>query len=353
MSWYGDWRPYVPVAKRRAKAAAYAKKLAKKERRELVPVKPEGRKIARSFWGHAWCENLERYSDFENRLPRGRTYLRNGSVIDLQIERGRVKAIVSGSEIYRVTVSIKTLPAAHWKRIKHDCSRSFDSLIDLLQGRFDEGVMRRLTEKESGLFPRPEEIAMKCTCPDWAGLCKHVAATLYGVGTRLDAAPELLFTLRDVDHLELIGQAVAAENLDRTLAADPSGELAGSDLSELFGIDLKQTDAAAKKRGGRKRAVASPPSIEAAAKSGRKSARVRKKATEQVVIHNEPHEPAVPHKALSRKAARNQAAPESNAARRGHKPAAVAAAPVDIVPRRASRGTKARGRKTGASAVAE
>ena len=168
-----------------------------------------------SFWGKAWCENLECYSDYANRLPRGRTYVRNGSVVDLQIERGKVKAIVSGSEIYRVAIDIKTLPAPAWSKIKKDCSRSVDSLIDLLQGRFDQGIMQRLTQRETGLFPQPKEIKMKCSCPDWAGMCKHVAATLYGVGARLDSAPVLLFTLRHVDHLELISQAVAADNLSQ------------------------------------------------------------------------------------------------------------------------------------------
>jgi uncharacterized Zn finger protein len=238
MSWYREWRPYIPVAQRRAKAATYAARLAKKENRTLAPVILEGRKIACSFWGQAWCENLERYSDFANRLPRGRTYVRNRSVIDLQIERGQVKAIVSGSEIYQVTITIDTLPEAKWKRIKQDCARSIDSLIDLLRGRFDQGVMQRLTERESGLFPQPKEIKLKCSCPDWATMCKHVAAVLYGVGARLDSDPELLFALRDVDHLELIGQAVAEENLNQALTADSSAGLEGADLSEMFGIDI-------------------------------------------------------------------------------------------------------------------
>lgn len=271
MSWYGGWSPYVPVARRRAKAAAYAKNLAKKEKRTLAPVQIEGRNIARSFWGQAWCENLEQYSDFANRLPRGRTYVRNGSVIDLQVERGKVKALVSGSEIYRVTISIETLSKVLWHRIRHDCSQSIDSLIDLLQGRFDQGIMRRLTERDQGLFPKPKEIQMKCTCPDWAWMCKHVAATLYGVGARLDTAPELLFTLRDVDHLELISQAVAAENLDRTLAAGRDAALAGSDLGELFGIDI-DVGSTPKKPARRKRSVAAPSPDSAAPPTGTKSA---------------------------------------------------------------------------------
>jgi uncharacterized Zn finger protein len=124
------------------------------------------------------------------------------------------------------------------KSLVGEASGSIDSLLDLLRGRFDRGVMERLTEREHGLFPQPKEIKMKCSCPDRAGMCKHVAATLYGVGARLDSDPELLFALRNVDHLELIGQAVAAENLEQTLTANPSEGLVGADLSELFGIDI-------------------------------------------------------------------------------------------------------------------
>ncbi|MSR59132.1 MAG: hypothetical protein EXS05_16055 [Planctomycetaceae bacterium] len=239
MAWYQQWKPYVSVAKRRAKAERYATQLAKKSGRTLAPIAIEGRKIAKSFWGEAWCKSLEQHSDYSNRLPRGATYVRNGSVIDLQIAAGKVKALVSGSEIYTVTVTIEKLPKAAWSRIRSDCSQSIDSLIDLLQGRFDQGIMRRLSQRDGGLFPQPREIKMSCTCPDWAGVCKHVAATFYGVGARLDSAPELLFTLRGVDHLELIGQAVTSENLDRTLGAGQTSALAGSDLGELFGIELE------------------------------------------------------------------------------------------------------------------
>jgi len=239
MSWHSPWRPYVPVAKRRAKAAAYAARLAKKEKRVLAPVSIAGRKIASSFWGQAWCDNLERYSDFANRLPRGRTYVRNGSVIDLAISRGKIKSIVSGSEIYRIEIEIAVLKKALWNRLKRDCSSAVDSLLDLLQGRFDQGVMQRLTQRNDGLFPQPREIKMRCSCPDWAGLCKHLAATLYGVGARLDAAPELLFTLRGVDHLELIGEAVGTANLDRALEGRAGAQLVGADLGEVFGIDIE------------------------------------------------------------------------------------------------------------------
>lgn len=300
MGWgYYEFRPYVSVAQRRAKAAKYAEKLAKREKRTLSPVEIDGRAIARSFWGKAWCDHLEGHSDFENRLPRGRTYVRNGSVIDLQIERGKVTALVSGSDIYKVNVTIKTLAKSAWNKIKQECAQSIDSLLDLLQGRFDEGIMRRLTDLDSGLFPKPREIEMTCSCPDYARLCKHVAAVLYGVGARLDTAPEMLFTLRDVDHQELVGQAMASGNLDRNLGTSKSDALAGSDLGELFGIEIDTVPAATssgtaeaanpKKRRtrGKITRVAAKPVAQLAAKprrkpiKGRKPDAKRSKATRQ------------------------------------------------------------------------
>jgi len=241
---YGGFAPYVSVAERKAKAAAHAKRLEKQTGRKLEPVVIEGRTIAKSFWGKAWCDNLESYSDFANRLPRGKTYARNGSVMDLQVAAGKVTALVSGSDIYELSINIETLDTKLWRKIQGDCARSISSLVDLLQGRFDRGVMDRLTRRDDGLFPKPKEISMKCSCPDYAGLCKHLAAVMYGVGARLDHSPELLFTLRNVDHLELIGQAVTAENLDHALGGQSDSELVDSDLSQMFGIELESLDSA-------------------------------------------------------------------------------------------------------------
>ncbi len=181
MSYYFQWRPYVSVAQRRANAMRHVAKLAKKGR-TISPVKIAGRDIAKTFWGEAWCDNLESYSDFENRLPRGRTYVRNGSVVDLQIKPGLVTAIVSGSELYDVKIRIKPLPASTWRKIGAQCAGQIASIVELLQGRFSKGVMEILTRHDGGMFPSPAEIDMDCSCPDWADMCKHVAATLYGVG---------------------------------------------------------------------------------------------------------------------------------------------------------------------------
>jgi len=274
--WRSDFRrnfvfqAYVPVARRRAQARRFAQ-LKARDGCLLQPVQISGRDIATTFWGRAWCQNLERYSDFENRLPRGRTYVRNGSVIDLQIGRGRITASVSGSDVYEVTVQIAPLRRADWNRIKRDCTQSIDSLMDLLQGQFSQGVMERLTRQGEGLFPRPKEITMSCSCPDGAVLCKHLAAVLYGVGSRLDNDPAMLFLLRQVDHRELISQAVGAANLDAALNTEGAGTLEQEDLAELFGIEL---DASGPHRGTAPATAAkAPPTAKSLAGSRRRSSR--------------------------------------------------------------------------------
>ena len=243
MSWYSyGFKPYVSVAERRHKAQREMAKLAKKGK-VIRPVQIEGRTIARTFWGKAWCENLESYMDYENRLPRGRTYVRNGSVVHLDIRPGEIEATVSGSALYQVKISIAAAAKARWKKLCHECAGGIGSLVELLQGRFSDQVMGILTRKETGLFPAPAEIKLKCSCPDWATMCKHVAAVLYGVGARLDHSPELLFTLRSVNHEELISQAATATDLaGRTAAAGP--ELAESEIGAVFGIELDTRTAA-------------------------------------------------------------------------------------------------------------
>ena len=239
MSWYQEWAPYVPVAQKLAKGQAAAKKLAAKEGRAPSPVKASGRALAKTFWGLKWCENLERYHDISNRLPRGATYVRNGSVADLVIEPGRVRAIVAGSEPYKVDVEIKALKSDAWKAISRDCAQEIESLLDLLQGRFKEPVMKRLTQADGGLFPHANEISMRCSCPDSARVCKHIAATFYGIAVKLDTQPELLFKLRNVDHLELIGHATSAGNLAQAFSGSADSVLADGDLSGIFGIELE------------------------------------------------------------------------------------------------------------------
>jgi uncharacterized Zn finger protein len=245
----GDFPEYVSVAARRARARTEAARLAKKQKRTLAPVGPlEGMKIVRTFWGKAWCQHLESYSDYASRLPRGRSYVRHGSVVDLQIAAGEISALVSGSRMYRTSVTIKPLQPLRWTEIASGCTGQIDSLVDLIRGNLSAAVMQVVTHRERGLFPSPQQISFNCSCPDWADMCKHVAAVLYGVGARLDDRPELLFTLRNVDHLDLVGKAAKGGTLmgaGRAAGATEKGTgkgkrkvIAGADLAAVFGIDL-------------------------------------------------------------------------------------------------------------------
>ena len=235
MSFYG-WKPYVSVAERRKKAEKAAAR-ARKAGADLSPVAASRGAIATTFWGKGWCRNLERYSDFANRLPRGRTYARNGSVIDLKITDGEVRAKVMGSSLYSVNVTVVAVPGKQWRSISADCAGSIDSLVELLQGRLSTAVMERICRQNTGLFPAPKEIKFSCSCPDWASMCKHVAAVLYGVGARLDSQPELIFALRRVDPKDLVAQAGAGLRRSRP-SPTASKVLDDAHLADVFGIEM-------------------------------------------------------------------------------------------------------------------
>ena len=233
---YFGWKPYVPVAERRKKAEKAAAKM-QKNGIALTPVIGGRGSIAKTFWGKAWCENLERYSDYANRLPRGRTYVRNGSVIDLQIADGAVRAKVMGSSLYQVGVNVSAVPAHQWQAISTDCAGSVSTLVELLQGRLSKAVMERICMANTGLFPAPKEISFTCSCPDLASMCKHVAAVLYGIGVRLDTQPDLLFSLRRVDAKDLIAQA--GERLPKNKKTPAATKvLDAALLNDVFGIEM-------------------------------------------------------------------------------------------------------------------
>ena len=236
MSFYG-WAPYVPVAARRAKALKQLEKM-KKKGLKVQPVQLTGRKIADSFWGKGWCDHMESFGDYANRLPRGRTYVRNGSVCHLEIKPGRIEAIVSGSSLYNVSITIFPLALHKWKTVKAACTGRIGSLIDLLRGKLDRGVMEVVSDRKEGLFPLPGEIKFDCDCPDSAGMCKHIAAVLYGVGTRLDHSPELLFLLRGVNHEELVDVSTAVMGVAKT--GTSRRRIAASGLADVFGIEIAE-----------------------------------------------------------------------------------------------------------------
>jgi uncharacterized Zn finger protein len=262
MANYGGWKPYVPVAERRKKAEQLVAR-ATRAGKTLSPIAPYRGAIAKTFWGKAWCDNLEHYSDYESRLPRGRTYVRNGSVIDLQITTGRIRAQVMGSSLYEIEIDVAACPEKQWRALSAECASSIDSMVELLQGKLSAAVMGRICKPGTGLFPAPKDIKLGCNCLDWASMCKHVAAVLYGIGARLDQQPELLFTLRGVDPTELVNSTDA--NLPGAGAVPASGKvLDNADLRDVFGIDIDMESFAdaPKVRGKRTRKAVSSQTVE-------------------------------------------------------------------------------------------
>ncbi len=262
MAWYGfngwSFRPYVSVVEKRARAARALARITKRRRRPAEPVviQRRGHGIATTFWGKAWCDNLERYMDFANRLPRGRTYVRNGSVVDLAIAKGKVEALVSGTELYTVRIGIAPMKRAPWRRVVTRCTGRIGSLVGLLRGELSAEVLAVLANPKDGLFPDPREITMECSCPDWAGMCKHVAAVLYGVGARLDKRPELFFTLRQVDQTELLSSATSGAVSQAGRGAGK--RIAAAKLADVFGIEIEAEPPRPTRAGKLRRARARP-----------------------------------------------------------------------------------------------
>lgn len=316
MGWYGGFAPYVSVAERKRKAAKEVEKL-KKKGEICRPIVIEGRTIANTFWGKAWCKHLESYSDYSNRLPRGRTYVRNGSVIDLKVKEGEITALVSGSSIYKVKIAITKVVTDKWNKIVKECSGKIDSLIELLQGKFSKAVMQIITDPNKGLFPHPKEIKLSCSCPDWADMCKHVAAVLYGVGARLDTKPEELFMLRQADHVELIAK-VSTTSLTHATTDQSDQILDSSELSSLFGIDMAETpqkelvvsnqdSKLKKKKIGKKSGKATKADVKRPAK-GKGVKKVKKKNTSTIAKKGKRKSTKIVKKVMSKK--RNKKIPK-------------------------------------------
>jgi uncharacterized Zn finger protein len=243
MAWRGFPR-YVSKVEKQARASKKLEQLKKK--RDVKPVILQGSALARTWWGKSWNKNLEQYADYSNRIGRGRGYIRHGAVLDLQIEAGKIRALVQGSRSkpYEIVIQIGKLNKKTWQHIVTSCSGMLDSVSELVSGKFLKELGELFLQREAGLFPSPKEIDFACSCPDWASMCKHVAAALYGVGARFDEDATLFFKLRGVDMAELIGETVSlkAENLLEMASKKSSRVIQDADLSALFGIELSTND---------------------------------------------------------------------------------------------------------------
>jgi uncharacterized Zn finger protein len=241
--YWGGFAPYVSKAEKLRRAEKTRLALAKKGV-ILEPVIIDGREISRTWWGKAWSQNLERYADYSNRIPRGRTYVRSGAVLDLKITPNTITALVSGSrpQPYKIQVGIRSLDKKIEKSLMEKSRASLDSMQSLLSGEFPADLKEEFFKQGNGLFPSPKEIKLDCSCPDWADMCKHVAAALYGVAARLDEKPELFFILRGIKISDFVGKMVKqeSEKLLKKAKVKSKRVIASkdADVSELFGIDM-------------------------------------------------------------------------------------------------------------------
>ncbi|NLB51644.1 MAG: hypothetical protein GX808_01735 [Syntrophomonadaceae bacterium] len=241
---YDDYNlEYVPKAVKKKMAEDNIAYLRKKGAGELAPINISGRQLSSTWWGKAWNRNLERYSDFSNRIGRGRSYVRNGAVLDLKIQAGYIQALVQGSirKPYKVDINIQPLLPERWEEIRIACEGQIDSMQELIDGKFPPELSELFTAQGSGLFPVPREISFTCSCPDWAMMCKHVAAVLYGVGARLDEDPTLFFTLRGVDIHDLISKAVQirTQNMLSKSGTKSRRILEDADITSMFGVEVE------------------------------------------------------------------------------------------------------------------
>jgi uncharacterized Zn finger protein len=192
------------------------------------------------WWGKAWNKNLESYADYSNRIERGRSYVKNGEVLDLKIKEGRVEALVQGSRSkpYSVEITIDKLSKTKWKDMTEVCNRRIETMETLLSGEFPKEFDKFFSDSRYGLFPSPKEIHFNCSCPDSARLCKHIAAALYGIGARLDEDPILFFKLRDVDFQELLKKSMEDKMQSMFKNADKKSErvIDDEDVFDLFGV---------------------------------------------------------------------------------------------------------------------
>lgn len=233
---------YKSVATSREEAKKATEKLRKKNP-DIEPVIIEGSKLAKSWWGKAWNLNLESYADYSNRVGRGKSYVRNNAVVDLKILKGKIEAKVKGSRAkpYEVEITIDPVSDEKWGKITSLCNNRIDSLEQLIEGKFPKELEVLFTDKKYGMFPSPKEIYFDCSCPDWASMCKHVAATLYGVGARLDKNPILFFELRDINGDELIKKSIEkkVESMLKNVGKKSDRQISDEEALEIFGLGDK------------------------------------------------------------------------------------------------------------------
>ena len=226
-------------------------------------IKLHSKSISNTWWGQEWCKTINVYADYENRLSRGKTYLRQERVQDLTIEDNTITAKVKGkwSDYYNVTIKIRELPRSKSNII----IKKISELGSILKGSIPEDCRFLFSIGELGLFPTKDDLIYTCDCPDSCGgliygsnwnsakeicevdpnnamLCKHVAAVLYSVGSILDKEPLIIFQLRGINVTKYISEEIVAQTNNLLVGLYQRKEeervIDKSLISDVFGIDF-------------------------------------------------------------------------------------------------------------------
>lgn len=237
------YQNYISISDQKAMALKSKKRLEKNLNRSLEPIILASTKLATSWWGKMWNTNLERYAEYSNRIGRGKTYVKNELVIDLQIEESKVFAYVQGKrrDPYQIAIYIDPTKPGLIEQIKEKCQGKLDTVEELLEGKFSKEISSIFMIQGAGLFPEPKEIKFRCSCPDYTSCCKHVSAVLYGIGSKLDVNPLLFFTLRGINLDDFLKDVIISKTeniLDKGIKCKSKRIIDNANIEDLFDIDL-------------------------------------------------------------------------------------------------------------------
>src|SRR6516225_9973543 len=223
--YYDDWFPRFPKSKPRAAKGG-------------IKAQTKRGQFGQSWWAKRWIAVLESF-DIGARLGRGRSYARNGQVLNIDIAKAEVTAKVQGSrpKPYDVTIQVKSLAEKEWAKVIEALSGQAIYAAKLLAGEMPQDIENVFQEVKLSLFPEKlGDLATECSCPDWSNPCKHIAAVYYLIGEEFDRDPYLLFRLRGLNREDLLRRLGKPEG-KRKVQVECSDKIDQERLSEPLSND--------------------------------------------------------------------------------------------------------------------
>jgi uncharacterized Zn finger protein len=188
-------------------------------------------KFSRTWWGDRFIQALEQFTD-DGRLQRGRSYARGGKVLNFEIDKNHITAQVKGSinpyfgvykePTYHISIEIKPIAKLSWNQAIQNLSSKASVVSRMLLNEVPENIEDNFSDLGLNLLPHSsKDFTTRCSCPDYANPCKHIAGVYYLVASQLDNNPFLLFELRGLSKTEL----------QTKLATSPLGKALSEELN--------------------------------------------------------------------------------------------------------------------------